>query len=191
MRSTELGLRANWKQFTLLVVLNAFVGAMVGLERTVLPVLAELEFGVASHAAALSFIMAFGVSKALANYFTGRLAGRFGRKKLLVFGWALALPVPFMIIHADAWSTVVLANILLGIHQGFFAVLKIPISSYFQSCYQSLLHFLLLVLLYIHSSLMQKEGIDNQRAIWHIILIVIQLTFLSAFFLSCFVSTPP
>ena len=119
MRSTELGLRANWKQFTLLVVLNAFVGAMVGLERTVLPVLAELEFGVASHAAALSFIMAFGVSKALANYFTGRLAGRFGRKKLLVFGWALALPVPFMIIHADAWSTVVLANILLGIHQGF------------------------------------------------------------------------
>ena len=115
----QLGLRANWKQFTLLVIVNAFVGGMVGIERTVLPVLAELEFGIASHAAALSFIMAFGVSKALANYFTGRLAGRYGRKALLITGWVLALPVPFMLIHADAWAWVVAANILLGIHQGF------------------------------------------------------------------------
>lgn len=115
----QLGLRANWKQFTLLVVLNAFVGGMVGIERTVLPVLAELEFGIASHSAALSFIMAFGVSKALANYATGRLAARFGRKALLVIGWSLALPVPFLIIHADAWAWIVAANILLGIHQGF------------------------------------------------------------------------
>lgn len=116
--STSLGLRKNWKQFTLLVIVNAFVGGMVGIERTVLPVLAELEFGIVSHAAALSFIMAFGISKALANYFTGRLAGRYGRKALLVTGWLLALPVPFMLIYADTWAWVVAANILLGIHQG-------------------------------------------------------------------------
>ncbi len=116
---TTLGLRANWKQFTLLVIVNAFVGGMVGIERTVLPMLAEQEFGIASYAAALSFIMAFGFSKAVANYFTGRLAGRFGRKALLVTGWALALPVPFMLIYADAWAWIVAANILLGIHQGF------------------------------------------------------------------------
>jgi MFS family permease len=115
----HLGLRANWKQFTLLVIVNAFVGGMVGIERTVLPVLAELEFGIASHSAALSFIMAFGISKALANYFTGRLAGRYGRKALLVTGWVLALPVPFMLIYADVWAWTVAANILLGIHQGF------------------------------------------------------------------------
>ncbi|HNR55329.1 MAG TPA: MFS transporter [Flavobacteriales bacterium] len=119
MSTPTLGLRANWKQFTLLVIVNAFVGGMVGIERTVLPVLAELEFGIASHAAALSFIMAFGVSKALANYFTGRLAGRYGRKALLITGWVLALPVPFLLIYADAWAWVVAANILLGIHQGF------------------------------------------------------------------------
>jgi len=113
-----LGLRANWKQFTLLVIVNAFVGGMVGIERTVLPLLAEVEFGIASHAAALSFIMAFGVSKALANYFTGRLAGRYGRKALLMTGWILALPVPFMLIYATSWNWVVAANILLGIHQG-------------------------------------------------------------------------
>jgi MFS family permease len=116
---TTLGLRQNWKQFTLLVIVNAFVGGMVGIERTVLPVLAELEFGIASHSAALSFIMAFGISKALANYFTGRLAGRYGRKALLITGWVLALPVPFMLIYADVWAWIVAANILLGIHQGF------------------------------------------------------------------------
>ncbi len=119
MKAIELGLRANWRQFTLLVIVNAFVGGMVGIERTVLPLLAERDFGIASHAAALSFIMAFGIAKALSNYFTGKLAGRFGRKKLLVTGWILALPVPFMLIYADAWHQVVLANILLGIHQGF------------------------------------------------------------------------
>ena len=117
--NAKIGLRANWKQFTLLVVVNAFVGGMVGIERTVLPLLAEVEFGIGSHAAALSFIMAFGISKALANYFTGRLAGRYGRKALLVTGWVLALPVPFLLIYADAWAWVVAANILLGIHQGF------------------------------------------------------------------------
>ena len=117
--NAQLGLRANWKQFTLLVIVNAFVGGMVGIERTVLPLLAEAEFGIASHAAALSFIMAFGICKALANYFTGRLAGRYGRKALLITGWLLALPVPFLLIYADAWAWIVAANILLGIHQGF------------------------------------------------------------------------
>ena len=73
----RLGLRANWRQFTLLVIVNAFVGGMVGIERTVLPLLGELEFGIASHVAALSFIVAFGISKALANYATGRLSARF------------------------------------------------------------------------------------------------------------------
>ena len=116
--TATLGLRANWKQFTLLVIVNAFVGGMVGIERTVLPLLAEVEFGIASHAAALSFIMAFGVSKAVANYFTGRLAGRYGRKALLMTGWILALPVPFVLIYATSWNWVVAANILLGIHQG-------------------------------------------------------------------------
>ena len=116
---TTLGLRANWKQFTLLVIVNAFVGGMVGIERTVLPMLAEVDFGIASRTAALSFIAAFGISKAVSNYFVGRLAGRFGRKRMLVTGWLLALPVPFMLIHADAWSWIVAANILLGIHQGF------------------------------------------------------------------------
>jgi len=119
MNPPLLGLRANWRQFSLLVIVNAFVGAMVGLERTVLPILAEKEFGIASYAAALSFIMAFGVSKATANYFTGRLARRFGRKRLLVTGWLLALPVPLMLIYAQTWHWVVAANILLGIHQGF------------------------------------------------------------------------
>jgi MFS family permease len=119
MTSSTLGLRANWKQFTLLVIVNAFVGGMVGIERTVLPILAEVEFGIASHSAAGLFIMAFGISKALANYFTGRLAGRYGRKALLVTGWLLALPVPFMLIYADAWSWIVAANLLLGVHQGF------------------------------------------------------------------------
>ena len=117
--TATLGLRQNWKQFTLLVIVNAFVGGMVGIERTVLPLLAEVEFGIASHAAALSFIMAFGVSKAVANYFTGRLAGRYGRKALLMTGWILALPVPFVLIYATSWNWVVAANILLGIHQGF------------------------------------------------------------------------
>ncbi|MDX1904439.1 MAG: MFS transporter [Thermonemataceae bacterium] len=118
MKAIELGLKKNWKQFTILVVINAFVGGMVGLERTIFPKFAELQFGIASKTAILSFITAFGISKALTNYFTGRLANRFGRKKLLLFGWFLAIPVPFLLIYATHWNWVVLANILLGISQG-------------------------------------------------------------------------
>ncbi|HSR60214.1 MAG TPA: MFS transporter, partial [Robiginitalea sp.] len=114
----NLGLRQNWKQFTLLVVINAFVGGMVGLERSIFPQFAEQEFGITSKTAILSFITAFGISKALANYYTGRLANRFGRRNLLVGGWALALPIPFILIHAGSWNWVVFANVLLGLSQG-------------------------------------------------------------------------
>jgi len=113
-----LGLRANWRQFWLLVLINAFVGAMVGLERTVLPLLAEREFELASKSAALSFIMTFGLTKALANLAAGRLSERVGRKHVLVAGWVAALPVPFLVMWAPTWSWIVFANVLLGINQG-------------------------------------------------------------------------
>jgi MFS family permease len=115
----QLGLKENWKQFTLLVIVNAFVGGMIGMERTIFPQFAELEFGVASKTAILSFITAFGITKAIANYYTGRLANKFGRKNLLLFGWSLAIPIPFMLMYAPSWSFVIFANVLLGVSQGF------------------------------------------------------------------------
>jgi MFS family permease len=114
----RLGLRENWSQFWLLVLVNAFVGGMVGLERTVLPLLAEVEFGLASKSAALSFIATFGVVKALTNFFAGRLGDRYGRKHVLLAGWLFALPVPFLVMWAPTWSWIVFANVLLGINQG-------------------------------------------------------------------------
>jgi len=116
--NVKLGLKENWKQFTILVIVNAFVGGMIGMERTIFPQFAELEFGVASKTAILSFITAFGITKAIANYFTGRLANKFGRKNLLLFGWLLAIPIPFMLIYAPNWSWVIFANVLLGVSQG-------------------------------------------------------------------------
>src|SRR5215472_12020084 len=113
-----LGLRANWQQFALLVVVNAFVGGMVGLERTVVPLLAEHDFGLVSRAAILSFIVSFGIVKALANLFAGRMSDRIGRKRILVAGWLVGLPVPFLVMFAPSWGWVVLANALLGINQG-------------------------------------------------------------------------
>ena len=114
----KLGLKENWKQFTILIIVNAFVGGMIGMERTIIPKLAEIEFGIASKTAILSFIIAFGITKAITNYFTGKLANYFGRKNLLLFGWFLALPIPFILIYAESWNWVIFANILLGISQG-------------------------------------------------------------------------
>ncbi|MCC7246739.1 MAG: MFS transporter [Saprospiraceae bacterium] len=112
------GIRENWRQFALLVLVNAFVGGMVGLERTILPKFAEEQFGIASKTALLSFIVAFGLSKALANYYTGRFANLVGRRNLLLIGWLLAMPIPFMFIHATSWNWIVMANLLLGVSQG-------------------------------------------------------------------------
>ena len=114
----QLGLRANWQQFTLLVIINAFVGGMVGLERSTVPLLGHQVFGLASTTAVLSFIVSFGVVKALANLFAGRLSDRIGRKGVLVAGWLVGLPVPLLIIFAPSWGWVVFANVLLGINQG-------------------------------------------------------------------------
>jgi MFS family permease len=116
--AVALGLRANWRQFWLLVLVNAFVGAMVGMERTVLPLLAQSEFSLASKSAVLSFIATFGVVKALTNFFAGRLSDIYGRKHVLVAGWLVGLPVPFLVIWAPSWSWIVFANVLLGLNQG-------------------------------------------------------------------------
>ncbi len=118
MTAAVLGLRANWRQFWLLVLVNAFVGAMVGLERTVLPLIAEQEFGLASKRAALSFIVTFGLVKAATNFFAGRVGDRFGRKRVLVAGWIFGVPVPLLVMWAPSWSWIVIANVLLGINQG-------------------------------------------------------------------------
>ncbi len=115
---TKLGLKENWQQFSLLVIVNAFVGGMVGLERSIIPQLAETEFGLSSKSAILSFIVVFGITKAITNYFTGRLANKIGRRNLLIFGWILALPISLIIIYANSWAWIIIANLLLGISQG-------------------------------------------------------------------------
>jgi MFS family permease len=114
----RLGLRENLPQFALLVGVNALVGGMIGQERTVLPLLAEEEFGLTAYTAMLTFIFAFGLTKAILNFFAGTLADRFGRKPVLLVGWLFALPVPLMLIWAPSWGWVIVANVLLGINQG-------------------------------------------------------------------------
>ena len=116
--ASRLGLRENLGQFSLLLVINAFVGAMVGMERSILPLLAEHEFGIASRASILSFLLTFGIVKAFANAFAGGAADRWGRRRMLIAGWIAALPVPLLIIFAPSWSWVVAANVLLGVNQG-------------------------------------------------------------------------
>ena len=116
--AVRLGLRENLAQFSLLVAVNAFVGAMVGLERSTLPLIGEDDFGLGSSAAVLSFIVAFGLAKAFTNLAAGVWADRFGRRRLLILGWALALPVPLLIAVAPSWAWVVAANALLGVNQG-------------------------------------------------------------------------
>ena len=117
-RNISLGLKENWKQFTLLVIINAFVGGMVGLERSILPRIADVEFHIAAKTAILSFIIVFGIVKAITNYYTGTLANKFGRKQLLVAGWIFGIPIPFILMFAPSWSWIIAANVLLGINQG-------------------------------------------------------------------------
>ncbi|MGB7208530.1 MAG: MFS transporter [Pyrinomonadaceae bacterium] len=117
-KEIDLGLRENLGQFVLLVIVNAFVGGMVGLERSILPQIAEVEFHIAAKTAVLSFIVVFGITKALTNYFTGVLAKKFGRRNLLIAGWLFGIPVPFILMFAPDWNWIVGANILLGINQG-------------------------------------------------------------------------
>jgi MFS family permease len=114
----RLGLRANLAQFTLLVGVNALVGGMIGQERTVLPLLATRAFGLTAVTAALTFIVAFGVTKAISNFLAGTLSDRFGRKPILLWGWLIGLPVPLLLIWAPTWGWVILANVLLGVNQG-------------------------------------------------------------------------
>ena len=116
--SIQLGLKENWRQFSLLLIVNAFVGGMVGLERTILPKLATEEFNIVATSLILSFIIVFGIVKAITNYFTGALANRVGRKNLLIIGWIVAVPIPFILIYAQSWNWVIFANVLLGINQG-------------------------------------------------------------------------
>src|SRR5437867_5698954 len=116
--AVRLGLRENAAQFSLLVVVNAFVGAMVGMERSILPAIAEGEFHLAARTAVLSFIVVFGLTKAVTNYLAGRLSDRFGRKQVLVAGWLAALPVPLLLMWAPSWTWVLVANALLGLSQG-------------------------------------------------------------------------
>jgi MFS family permease len=117
-RDPSLGIAANWPQFSLLVLINAFVGAMVGLERSVLPLIGADRFGLDSHTAILAFIAVFGISKAAANYGAGRWSDRFGRRPVMITGWLLASPVPWLLGTTDTWVWVLLANVLLGISQG-------------------------------------------------------------------------
>ncbi len=114
----HLGLGANWQQFCLLILINAFVGGMVGLERTIVPLLGPQTFRIASATVVASFVICFGVVKALTNLTSGQLADSWGRKRVLVLGWLIGLPVPFIIIWAPSWNWIVAANVLLGINQG-------------------------------------------------------------------------
>ena len=118
MNTYRQGLRENFRQFLLLVLVNGFVGGMIGIERSIIPELAVSEFNITAKSALLSFIIVFGITKALSNFFTGLYSNRLGRKRLLILGWIVALPVPFLLIYAPNWNWIIGANILLGINQG-------------------------------------------------------------------------
>jgi MFS family permease len=119
VQPSVLGLKQNLRQFIILILVNAFVGAMIGIERSIFPEFAAFKFNIHSTSVILSFIVIFGFSKAIANYFSGFLAAKYTRKKVLLLGWILALPVPLIFIYAPTWNWIIFANVLLGIHQGF------------------------------------------------------------------------
>ncbi len=119
VQRSVLGLKQNLRQFIILILVNAFVGAMIGIERSIFPEFAAFKFNIHSTSVILSFIVIFGFSKAIANYFSGFLAAKYTRKKVLLLGWILALPVPLIFIYAPTWNWIIFANVLLGIHQGF------------------------------------------------------------------------
>src|ERR687896_2665671 len=114
----KLGLRANINQFSILVLVNAFVGAMIGLEQTVVPFIGKDEFGIESNAVIVSFIASFGAIKAILNLFAGSMSDTWGRKRMLVLGWLFGIPVPFILLFAPDWNWIIFANVLLGINQG-------------------------------------------------------------------------
>src|SRR5690554_657934 len=116
----RLGLREHWAQFSLLVLVNAFVGAMIGMERSILPAIAteEFGFGLEDTTAILSFIIVFGLTKAVTNFFAGSWSDKIGRKPILIAGWLVAAPVPFMLMWARSWNWILLANVFLGVSQG-------------------------------------------------------------------------
>ncbi len=117
-RAITLGVRENWRQIALLVAINAFVGGMIGMERSVVPLLGEAEFGISSTTAVVSFIATFGLAKAITNLFAGTLSEKLTRRKVLLAGWLVAIPVPLMLIWAPNWGWVIGANLLLGVNQG-------------------------------------------------------------------------
>jgi MFS family permease len=131
-QNPQLGIRANLAQFSLLLLVNAFVGAMVGMERSILPAIAEQEFLLAARSAILSFIVVFGITKAITNYFAGRFSDAYGRKIVLVTGWLVAIPVPFILMWAPSWTWILVANAFLGISQGLTwsttVIMKIDLS---------------------------------------------------------------
>jgi MFS family permease len=118
IRTLRLGLKANINQFVLLIIVNAFVGAMIGLEQTVVPLLGKEEFGIESNTLILSFIASFGIVKAILNLFAGNLSDRWNRKKVLVLGWLFGIPVPFILLYAPTWNWILFANVILGVNQG-------------------------------------------------------------------------
>jgi len=132
VKTLQLGIRANLAQFSLLLLVNAFVGAMVGMERSILPAIAEQEFLLAARSAVLSFIIVFGITKAITNYFAGRFSDAYGRKIVLITGWLVAIPVPFLLMWAPTWSWILVANAFLGVSQGLTwsttVIMKIDLS---------------------------------------------------------------
>ena len=118
IQTIRLGLKANINQFLLLILVNAFVGAMIGLEQTVVPLLGKEEFGIESNTLILSFIASFGIVKAILNLFAGNLSDRWNRKKVLVLGWLFGIPVPFILLYAPTWNWILFANVILGVNQG-------------------------------------------------------------------------